>query len=185
MTIAFRLPIVGVMGSHEHTWEELSAPVGRMIARKGWHLLTGGGGGVMVAVAKAFMAEKKRKGLSIGIIPTFEKEGQFLRRSEYPNPYIEIPVITPLDIRVLSDAMPYSRNHVNVMTSDVVIILPGSHGTQNEASLSLMLNKPHILYGPPEAFAGFPEGGKRVHDFWAVEHFVEDALTAFSGSYSI
>src|SRR5688572_24744701 len=100
------LPIIGVMGSHEKSWDELAKPVGKLIAARGCHLLTGAGGGAMTAVAKHFTEEKSRAGCSIGIIPTIEKDGVFVRSGEYSNPHIEIPIVTPLDIKALSDVMP-------------------------------------------------------------------------------
>jgi uncharacterized protein (TIGR00725 family) len=159
------LPIIGVMGGHAKAWDELAAPVGKLIAQRGCHLLTGAGDGVMTAVAKAFTDVETRAGLSIGIVPTIERHGVFTRRDEYSNPYIELPVITPLDIKAQSDSMPYSRNHVNILTSHAVIILPGEHGTRHEAELSLALSKPHILFGPEDAFRQFPEAGPRVQSF--------------------
>ena len=67
-----RKPIIGVMGSHEREWEELSVPVGKLIAQHDFHLLTGAGAGVMLSVARSFCNEKDRDGLSIGIIPILD-----------------------------------------------------------------------------------------------------------------
>lgn len=161
------------MGSHERSWDDLAAPVGQMIARKGFHLLTGAGGGVMTAVAGAFAAEKDRKGLSIGIIPTTDRGGVFHRSEEHSNPFIEIPIVTPLDVRAQGSAMPYSRNHVNIMTSDVVIVLPGDVGTRHEVALSIQFAKPHLLFGPREAFALFPEDSERTQSILDVERFID------------
>lgn len=169
-------PIVGVMGSHEEAWEEFSAPVGRLLAQRGFHLLTGAGGGVMTAVAQAFTAIEEREGLAIGILPAVDYKGQNLDKEAYPNPYIEIPMITPLSAKAQSDAMPFSRNLTNVMTSKALIILPGSHGTRNEVSLALMYNKPLIMFGPDKAFAQFPEEPLRSDDISHVEHFLEDVF---------
>ena len=173
------LPIIGVMGSHDKAWAELAAPVGKLIADRGCHLLTGAGGGVMTAVAEAFTSQENRAGLSIGIIPTIERVGVFVRSGEYGNPHIEIPIVTPLDIKALSDVMPYSRNHVNIMTSHAVIILPGEHGTRHEAELALMMRKPHVLFGPPGVFQKFPEVAPRVSDFEDVRKFVDEFLRLY------
>ncbi|MCB1563854.1 MAG: hypothetical protein KDJ75_09795 [Alphaproteobacteria bacterium] len=171
-----RKPIVGVMGSHEQTWEEYAAPVGKLLARRGYNLLTGAGDGVMTAVAKAFVETPDREGVSIGILPAVDYRGQKLSEVEYPNPYIEIPMITPLSAKAQNDVMPYSRNLVNVMSSKALIILPGSHGTRNEVSLALMYDKPLVMFGPDEAFAKFPEEPLRADHINHVEQFLDDVF---------
>jgi uncharacterized protein (TIGR00725 family) len=168
-----RLPIVGVMGSHEREWEEYAEPLGRMIADFGYHLLTGAGAGAMTAVAKSFTSVHPRAGLSIGVVPTIDYDGKLVARDRYPNPYIEIPILTPLDKKAVNDTTPYSRNYVNVMTSHALVILPGEHGTQNEVSIALQYDKPMILFGPDSAFAKFPESPTRVHDIEEVREFLE------------
>lgn len=169
-------PIVGVMGSHEKEWEEYAVPVGELLARRGFHLLTGAGGGVMTAVAKAFTSVDERKVVSIGIKPAVDYMGERLSEMEYPNPYIEVPMITPLSAKAQSDAMPFSRNLVNVMTSKALIVLPGSHGTRNEVSLALMYEKPLIMFGPDEAFENFPEDPLRADTINHVEQFLDDVF---------
>jgi uncharacterized protein (TIGR00725 family) len=174
-----RLPIIGVMGSHLRSYEELAVPVGRLIAEHGYHLLTGAGGGVMSAVSKAFVEYPHRDGMNIGIIPTRENEGKLGLTDEHPNPYVEIPIWTPLDVKALSDSVPYSRNYVNIMTSDAVIVLPGDHGTQNEVSLGIMFSKPMILFGPEAEFARFPDKTTRVETIEEVREFLESTLSNF------
>ncbi len=170
-----RRPIIGVMGSHENEWEEFSSSLGKMIAQHDYHLLTGAGGGVMTAVSKSFTQETNRKGSNIGIIPTIDYDGGYLSREEYPNPYIEIPVFTQLGNKEQSDMMPYSRNCVNVMSSNALVILPGSHGTRNEVSLAIQYNKPMILFGPDDAFEKFPDQPTRVDTIEEVQEFLEQA----------
>ena len=166
-----RRSIVGVMGSHEEAWEQYATPVGELLAKRGFNLLTGAGGGVMTAVAKSFTDVSDREGVSIGVLPAVDYRGQALDKEEYPNPYIEIPMITPLSAQAQNDAMPYSRNLVNVMTAKALIILPGSHGTKNEVSLGLMYNKPLVMFGPDEAFEKFPDDPLRTDDIKHVEQF--------------
>ena len=48
-----RLPVIGVMGSGSRRYEDRATRVGVWIARSGYHLLTGGGAGVMDAVTEA------------------------------------------------------------------------------------------------------------------------------------
>ncbi|MGH1377407.1 MAG: hypothetical protein ACRBB3_01165 [Alphaproteobacteria bacterium] len=171
-----RYPIIGVMGSHEQSWHDYSYPVGELIANRGYNLLTGAGGGVMTEVARGFTEVENRKGSAIGILPAVDYKGQNLDKEEYPNPYIEVPMITPLSAKAQNDKMPFSRNLVNVMTSRALVILPGSHGTRNEVSLALMYNKPLILFGPEEEFSKFPEDPPRAQTIANIEEFLDGVL---------
>ena len=168
-----RHPIIGVMGSHEEEWRELSEPVGRMIAEHGYHLLTGAGAGVMTEVSRAFVDVKGREGVSIGIVPTVDYDGTFVPREEYPNPFIDVPIITPLDKKAESAVMPYSRNFVNVMTSHALVFLPGEQGTRDEYSLGLQFKKPMIMFGPEEACKKFPEQRTHTDNIDEVREFLE------------
>lgn len=172
-------PIIGVMGSGENSWNEYATPIGELIADYGYHLLTGAGAGAMTSVAEAFTRVEKRKGVSIGIVPTVDYDGQFVPRAEYPNPYIEVPILTPLDKAAERDSNPFSRNYVNIMSSNAVIVLPGDHGTRNEVSLALQYGKPMILFGPADAFEMFPEQRTRVNDIEAVREFLDTVQANF------
>jgi predicted Rossmann-fold nucleotide-binding protein len=77
--------------------------------------------------------------------------------------------------------MPYSRNHVNIMTCHAVIVLPGDHGTRHETELALMMKKPHILFGPEKAFAKFPGESVRVQTIEQVQDFLDEFLKFFDG----
>ena len=171
-----RRPIVGVMGSHEEEWEKYAVPVGRLLAERNFNLLTGAGAGVMTTVAKAFTEVSGREGVAIGILPAIDYKGQKLDKEVYPNPFIEVPMITPLSAKAESDVMPFSRNLTNVMTSQALIILPGSNGTRNEVSLALMYDKPLIMFGPDGAFAKFPEDPYRTDSIAHVEQFLDDVF---------
>jgi uncharacterized protein (TIGR00725 family) len=180
-----RRPIIGVMGSHLEEWEEFSRPIGKLIANHDFHLLTGAGGGVMLSVARAFCEDENRLGLSIGIIPTMDYTSGLIASEEFPNPYIEIPIITQLDQKAQSDSMPYSRNNVNVMTSHALIILPGEHGTRNEVALALKYKKPMVLFGPEKAFEKFPEMPTRVDEIEQVREFLEQTMVQIEVRESI
>ncbi len=171
-----RFPIIGVMGSHEESWDEFAYPIGELIAKRGYNLLTGAGGGVMTAVAKGFTETEGRTGIAIGILPAVDYKGQKLGTAEYPNPYIEIPMITTLSEKAQSDRMPFSRNLVNVMTANAIVALPGSHGTRSESSLALMYDKPLVLFGPSSEFVKFPEDPLRTDSIAHVEQFFDDVL---------
>jgi uncharacterized protein (TIGR00725 family) len=124
------------MGSADNGWDELSEPLGRGIARAGWHLLTGGRTGVMESVARGFVSIADRAGFSLGIMPDGFR----------PNPYVEIPVYTQLNAAkdMDSEAFQWSRNHVNVRTADALVVLPGGAGTQSELTLAANWRKPVV-----------------------------------------
>ncbi len=151
-----RLPIIGVVGSHVDSHAELATPLGQLIAESGCHLLTGGGGGVMTSVAKSFTENSTRKGVCIGIVP-IEDAQEIKKLPHYTNPYIEIPIITQLSQRVIdSAAMPMAHNEVNILSSDLIVGLPGFKGTQAETSKALAFDKPIVLFGNPKEFVHFP-----------------------------
>jgi uncharacterized protein (TIGR00725 family) len=151
---AQRLPIVGVMGSGTEAWPAFAAPLGRLVAGRGAHLLTGGGTGTMAETARAFCETPGRKGLSIGILPTVPDAARgFALKPGYPNLWVEIPIVTPLGTYAGGDDAALNRNHVNILTADAIVALPGSAGTHNEIRLALRYAKPLVLFGPPAQFA--------------------------------
>ena len=136
-----RIPIVGVMGSGVEPPAQRAGELGRGLAKTGVHLHTGGGGGVMAAVARAFHETPGRRGLVIGILPA-EAFGSATPKPGYPNPWVEVPIFTHLP----SGDGPTSRNHLNVLSADVVILLPGGAGTAHEAALAVAYRKPAVAY---------------------------------------
>ncbi|WP_322095670.1 SLOG cluster 4 domain-containing protein [Paraburkholderia bannensis] len=168
------MAIIGVMGSGKAEWPGLSVPLGKWIAEQGFDLLTGAGLGVMLSTARAFSTTPARKGRSIGIVPS-EAHPQlgFVSLPGYPNPYIDLPILTPLP-RKLADAPDdaLSRNYVNVLTSNVVVALPGNQGTLDEIRLATRFAKPLICVGPESAFDSVPAGTSIVGDLDAVFAFV-------------
>lgn len=173
-----KYPIIGVMGASAASHDEQARPLGEAIAKKGWHLLTGGGPGVMEAVAQAFTAMPVRKGLSLGILPTREAQGRFALLDNYPNPYIELPIVTNLGNFDGHDAGQVSRNFINILSSDVVVVLPGSKGTRNEVALCQKFTKPFILFGPREAFSDFPVRAPHAETLEGVLAFIEEKLSS-------
>jgi uncharacterized protein (TIGR00725 family) len=136
-----RLPIVAVIGSGDpdHGNPDLSEAIGRLIAEMGFHLLTGGGRGVMADASRGFTSVPDRAGLTLGIIPRSatgdeEKEG-------YPNPWVELPIRTHLAGHLGPDGED-SRNPINVLTAWKIIALPGSEGTRAEIRLAARYGRP-------------------------------------------
>lgn len=139
--------VIGVMGSGKQPYRTLADPLGRWIARNGHHLLVGGGGGVMTSTAQAFKSVPGARGLVIGILPARENDPLARPKKGYPNPWIDIAVRTHLPLSGRHGREPMSRNHINVLTSDVIVILPGGKGTESEAALALRYRRPAIAYG--------------------------------------
>jgi uncharacterized protein (TIGR00725 family) len=117
-----------------------------MLARLGVHLLTGGGGGVMAAVSRAFSETAERKGMVIGIVPGSVSDTGYAPFTGYPNPWVEIPVFTHLPLSGAQGTEPLSRNHINVLSSRVIVALPGSHGTASEVQLAIAYNRPIVAF---------------------------------------
>lgn len=172
------LPIVGVMGSGQHSQEEWATPLGQFLSSKSVHILTGGGQGVMSSVSKAFCENENRKGLCLGVVPSEPKQGEegFSNKAGYPNPYVELEINSPLGTFAGSDVRMISRNHINIMTSHAIVALPGSGGTLNEVNISLWLKKPIIMFGPEEKFTSFPSEVERTQDIDRVDSFLDEVL---------
>jgi uncharacterized protein (TIGR00725 family) len=138
---AHRRPIVAIIGSGDPDQGNpgLAAAVGRLIAEMGFHLLTGGGRGVMADACRGFTSVPNREGLAIGVIPrsTLGDEA----KAGYPNPWVEIPILTHLAGRLGPDGED-SRNPINVLTAWRIVALPGGEGTRAEIRLALRYGKP-------------------------------------------
>lgn len=103
---------------------DLATEVGRSVAGAGATLICGGLGGIMEAAARG---AKERGGLTVGIVPSYQKETA--------NPYIDVVIVSGLG---------HARNVLVAASGDLLIALPGSHGTLSEVSVALKLGKPVI-----------------------------------------
>jgi len=114
---------------------ETARRLGGLIAREGWVLLNGGRpAGIMEASARG---AKENGGLTVGVLP--DSSSRFACR------FIDIPIVT---------GMGNARNHINVLSSDVVVALPGRAGTISEIALALKNGKKVVLlnFNPGELF---------------------------------
>lgn len=121
------LTVIGVMGGGtcDGTVAGDAARVGALIAERGWVLLTGGRDcGVMAAASRG---AKEAGGLVVGVLPDDD-----VSRA---TPHIDVPIVTGL-----GDA----RNAVNVLSSRVVVALPGGAGTLSEVALALKARRPVV-----------------------------------------
>jgi uncharacterized protein (TIGR00725 family) len=144
-----RRKVVAVVGDGTNPHREKSILVGEWIAQSGYHLLTGGGNGVMKATTESFVDSVDREGLAFGIIPgTASANGHRLeyrtKGAAYPNDAVEVAVFTHLPGEDPEGER--SRNHINVLSADLVVALPGGSGTHAEIQLAKRYGKPVLLF---------------------------------------
>jgi len=174
-----RRPVVGVMGSSSLPHADLAEPLGRWLARAGVHLLTGGGVAAMEAVSRAFAETSPREGVVIGVLPADLQNGDTVPRPGYPNPAVEIAIFTHLPLSGISGTDLRSRNHINVLSSDVIVALPGGEGTQSEVELAVRYRKPVVaFFGPYDVAWAVPASVPVARSLDEVASFVSAALGA-------
>ena len=178
-----RRPVIGVMGSGVERHGTLAGSVGTWIAIQGFHLLTGGGEGVMAAVSEAFLAVPDRRGLAIGVLPTAEDDPRCSLPAGYPNRWVELAIRTHLPLSGARGAAPLSRNHINVLTADVVIALPGGSGTSSEVRLAVQYERPCVAFMTDRfQIPGLPDEVPCVSTMAEVAAFVLEQLGGTEGS---
>ena len=171
-------PIVGVMGSGTDEHVECARPLGALIASLGVHLLTGGGGGVMRAVSRAFTGCDGRRGVCIGVLPCVSEDDRRSPKPGYPNEFVEIAIRTHLPFSGARGAGDLSRNHINILSSAAIVALPGGAGTRSEVDLALRYGTPLVGFAlEPSLLAAFPASIPRVHHIGDVERFLTAALS--------
>lgn len=113
----------GVIGAGKADKEllRMAEEVGKLLAKEGIIVITGGLGGVMEAASRGAYLEG---GITVGILPTTRKEDA--------NPYVKIPIPT---------GMGEMRNALVVRASDVLIAIGGEYGTLSEIALALKTGK--------------------------------------------
>lgn len=99
---------------------------GRTAASLGYAVLTGGLSGVMEYAA---LGAKEADGLTIGILPGEEHRDA--------NPFIDI--VLPTGIGIV-------RNALTARAADIVVALPGGHGTLEEMAFALDFNRPVLSW---------------------------------------
>ncbi|WP_297212852.1 MULTISPECIES: TIGR00725 family protein [Thermodesulfovibrio] len=114
---------VGVIGAGKADEEliRLAEEVGRLLAKNGITVITGGLGGVMEAACRGAYF---KGGITVGILPTLSKEDA--------NPYVKIPIPT---------GMGEMRNALIVRASDALVAIGGEYGTLSEIAFALKTGK--------------------------------------------
>ena len=136
----------------------------------------------MAAVTEAFVGVPDRAGQAIGILPaatgghSAPAPPPGSAPPGYPNPWVEIAIRTHLDARGSRGGDADSRNHLNVLTSDVVVVLPGGEGTASEARLAVRYGRPVVAYLARRSdVPGLPDGVPVETCFDRVQAFVRAA----------
>lgn len=163
------------MGSADVAHTDKAAPLGRWLASLPVHLLTGAGGGVMEAVSRAFQARPGRAGLVVGIAPCGDDPG--VPRPGYPNPFVELAILTHLPLSGELGTDPMSRNHINVLSSNVLIALPGGNGTSSEVALAVRYHRPIVAFVDTRSdIPALPDTVPAVTELSEVQEFVKRIL---------
>ena len=120
--------IVAVIGgnSTDKHFCDFAYQVGKLIAEHNCILVCGGLGGVMEAAAKGAY---ENEGMTIGILPGFEKTDA--------NPYISIPIVTGIST---------ARNIIIARTCDLAVAIDGKYGTLSEIAYCLDFGKTVLGY---------------------------------------
>lgn len=149
--------IIGVFGAGNVTDQDVefkaAAEVGRLLAEKGFVVLTGGLGGVMAAASKG---AKEAGGATVGILPGTEM-------TTPANPYVDVAIYT---------GMGEARNVINVKSCKAAIAIGGEYGTLSEIALALKGGCPVILLN---SWSMAPHGGTRKPD-WQIASTPEEAV---------
>lgn len=181
-----RRQVVGVIGSGR-TADPACEAIGRLIASLGCDLLTGGGRGVMEVVSRAFAETTPRRGLVIGIVPGHVRPMEAVEWRDrtpvefdlprgYPNDWVEIAIYTHLPDSGDEGTLRSSRNHINVLTSDAIVALPGREGTHAEMWLAIKYGVPVIALGQHQE--GVPHGVPLAKSVGEVEVFLRKHLAS-------
>lgn len=157
---------VGVIGGRQCTPEEagLAFELGQGIAREGWVLVCGGGGGIM---AESCRGARAAGGVSLGIL--------FEDSRAQANPYLSYSVVTGLGV---------ARNALVVKSCDAVVAVGGAFGTLSEIALANNVGIPVIGL---RSWRIDPERNKGQAVYCREAHTADEAIRAvreiLSGSF--
>ena len=104
--------------------EDAAYEVGAAIANSNSVLITGGLGGVMEAASRG---ASEAGGLSVGILPQDD--------ASFANPYCDV---------VIPTGMGLTRDFLNALSADGIIIVGGGSGTLSEVCAAYMHKKPMV-----------------------------------------
>ena len=120
---------ISVIGASEcnSKVDQLAHGIGKLVAKMDCILVCGGLNGTMKAASSGC---KEAGGTTIGILPGISKKDA--------NQFIDIALPTSIG---------FARNAIVACSADIIIALPGSHGTSSEISYGLVYKRPIIDFG--------------------------------------
>jgi uncharacterized protein (TIGR00725 family) len=143
----------GNVSNADNDWQ-VALSIGRMLAQRGFVVLTGGLGGVMEAASRG---AREAGGTTVGILPGS-------RTSTPANSYVDIAVYT---------GMGEARNVINVKSCDAAIAIGGEYGTLSEIALALKGQCPLVLL---DSWHIAPHGRKKQPE-WRLAGSPEEAVS--------
>lgn len=152
---------ISVIGSHEanNEVECVAHDIGKIIAEVGCILVCGGLDGVMKTASQG---AKSAGGTTIGILPGTKKEDA--------NEFIDI---------ALPSSIGYARNAMVACSADIIVALPGSHGTSCEISYGLVYNRPILDLGNWNR-----EGMIKVKDVKEAREIIQELIKEINTKHS-
>jgi predicted Rossmann-fold nucleotide-binding protein len=95
-------------------------------------------------------------------------------------------VQTHLPLSGHSGAEPMSRNHINVLSSNVLVALPGGSGTASEVALALRYGRPVIGFlRSRDEIPGLPAVVRAEDDLEKVKEFVRERIAGNAQASSV
>lgn len=140
VTVTRYVGVVGPGTGATATEVEQAIDLGRLLAQRGWVVVTGGLGGVMAGAARGCA---EADGTSLGLLPGDSREEA--------DPHLTLAVPTGLG---------EMRNALLVRTCDVVVGIGHSWGTLSEIALACRTGVPVVLVDAPSLFDHLPAGGE-------------------------
>jgi uncharacterized protein (TIGR00725 family) len=153
-----RIPIIAVVGpgdERDPTVLASAEQLGRLIADRGWTLVTGGKGGVMEAASRGAASAGGR---IIAILPEATRDAA--------NPHVEVAIATGLG---------ESRNVVIATCCDGMIVLGGGYGALSEVAFALKLGTRVIALASPWQIVPGVKAAESAEE--AVRSIVQQSLT--------
>jgi uncharacterized protein (TIGR00725 family) len=147
------LAVIGAGNASPEIYE-MALSVGRLAAREGWVVVTGGLGGVMEAATRG---AKEAGGTTLGILPGGDRKEA--------NSFLDFSVVTHIR---------HARNSIIAHTADALIAVNGEYGTLSEIALGLKLGKPVVGLATPWEIPGLVK-------VQSPEEAIERAATLMSG----
>jgi predicted Rossmann-fold nucleotide-binding protein len=139
----------------------------------------------MEAVSRAFFETSPRRGIVIGVMPAMVEGLEALEDRTptevaydlpqgYPNEWVELAIYTHLPDSGFEGTLRSSRNHINVLSADAIVALPGREGTWSEMWLATQYGVPTIVYGDHHKQA--PQGLPLARSLDEVHRFLSRSI---------